>query len=511
MQQKPEPTSSFPHAPRYLRVALLLLIPACDGTLPSTRLRTEVKLPIPTSAPTLPGPERLSRIDRGEEFRITPRSLISIAFDRQPDIRSSFQRFKSEEGRYDFFVVSRDSLTPRLRTSSSFGESRADETVNRDRSHTIELSVEKRFFDTTELNVGVGLQTDAVNEAIGYHPFISANLRYPLWVSREKLERTSEEIFRRNELNDALLGYIQQVRSRLQNGLFRFYNVMNIRRRLDFRLRWQQDLDRLLEKLDGIVGRDLSTDRRRIEAERATVNAATGEQRGRYEIERERLKAACGLPFHARVELADEPFNPFEGASHEDLVKVAIETDPEIATLGNEKRNAEVQLDLARRGRWDATLVLDGSSSLEGAGEGEGISDWSFSVGIDLSAVDPRVTDSLTNQAQGRIARFDQAIIARENSIFVNTLEGVVRIETLSASKKELSSNLPRFQQDYQTGVDEYAAGTLNIDDLLKRRETLFEQEEEISFLTFVIGVNVAELCAATGKFFELLATTDGN
>ncbi len=491
--------------------ALLLVLPACDSTMPSTRLRSGVRLPVPLTSAELPGPERLSRVDRGEVFRLTPRKLISLAFSRQPDIMSSYERFKSEESRYDFFVVSRDSLTPSLSTSNVVSERREDETVERRRGHVVEFAIEKLFFDTTELNVGFGINTQAENEAIGYRPFVSADLRYPLWVSRRKLERTSEDIFRRNELNDAQLDYIQTVRRRLQNTLFRYYEVMSFAREIDNLQRWRDDLIDLQSRIDAVVGRDVASDRSRVEAELAKVQADLRETAGRFEIERERLKASSGLPFHARVEFIDEPFNPFEGATHEDLLAVSIETDPEIATLRNEQRNAEVQLDLARRGRWDVTLLLNGRSNLEGAGEDEGVSDWSASFGIDISAVDPRVTTSLASQADARIARFKQAIIARENDIFVDTFEPIVRIETLTAGRGELVRNLPRFQRDFATGLEEFTAGTLNIDDLLKRREELFDQEEDISRRTFVIGANVAELCSATGKFFEFIQQDNGH
>ncbi|MGD2110333.1 MAG: hypothetical protein PVI86_13210, partial [Phycisphaerae bacterium] len=72
-------------------------------------------------------------------------------------------------------------------------------------------------------------------------------------------------------------------------------------------------------------------------------------------------------------------------------------------------------------------------------------------------------------------------------------------------SRRELERNLPRFQNDYRQGLEEYFEGKLNIDDLLTRREELFWQEYEISRLKYLISANVAELCAATGRFFELL------
>ena len=494
---------------RYLYVTcgvlMAYVLPACQSTMPSVALQEEVVLPVPESISTEPSEQRLSRKNYGESYVLSPRSLIPIAFDYQPDIKSSFQRFKSEEARYDFFYVSRDSLTPRLRLSNEFSESRADEDAIRERNHTVEMSIEKRFFDTSELNLGVGYGSAAVDQALGDHPFVTASLHYPLWVSRQKLERTSEEIFRRNELNDAQLAYIQQVRSQLMWALFKFHEVTDLRRRLASTKRRLSDLEVLAKRTRSMSDRDFESDCRRIDAEIASVAAEVRNLSGRYEIDVERLKAQCGLPFHTEVEVVDEPFNPFEGLGHEELLRLSIETDPEIATLRNAVRNAEVQLDLARRGKWDLALQLAGASNLEGRGEDEGVSDWFASVGLEVSAVDPRVTDSLIRQAEANILRFSEAITSRENTIFVDTLEPLIRIDTLGTSRDDLVDNLPRYQEDYRGGVEEYFAGTLNIDDLLKRRDKLYSQEQEISFLTYMVGINVAELCAATGKFFDLL------
>ncbi len=501
--------------PGFIRLACaapalaLMLVPACRSTLPSAELKREVGLPIPPSAMSLPDAERLSLADRGEHYRLSPRSLIPIAFARQPDIKSSFQRFKSEEARYDFFFASRDSLTPRLRVLNAVDEARADKETTRQRDHSIELGVEKRFFDTTRIDIGVGFRAEDTDDDIGSAPFISADLRYPLWASREKLERTSEDIFRRNELDDVQLAYIQEIRQRLQFAMFRFYEVVDLRRRVGYLNDWLTDLNTLVERFDGLAREEVDLDRSRVAAEITRVTALRREADGRFQVELTRLKAACGLPFHARIELVNEQFNPFAGQTHQELLGAAIETDPEIATLRNAERNAEVQLDLARRGRWDIALLLAGQSQLEGHGADDGVSDWSVSVGFDVSAVDVRVTESLSRQAQANIFRFQQAIAAREDAIFADTFEPLIRIETLSANLKELLENLRRFEDNYSSGVTWYMADTLNIDDLLKRREILFDQQKETSRLRFLVGANVAELCAATGKFFELLDEAD--
>ena len=128
-------------------------------------------------------------------------------------------------------------------------------------------------------------------------------------------------------------------------------------------------------------------------------------------------------------------------------------------------------------------------------------------MGLDVSAVDARVTESLVRQAEANITRFKQALAARENEIFVDTFEPLLRLETVAKSREELIANLPKYEEDYTSGVTEYLAGRLSLDDLLKRRENFFDQQQEIVGLTFLLGANVAELCAATGKFFELLGS----
>lgn len=477
-------------------------------------MQQAVRLPVPAESQTPPAPERLADHVEVDGFLLSPRSLISITFSLNPQIKSSYERFKSEEARYDFFVVSRDSLTPNVRTRNAFLErrdqfdidrGRTDRIVTRDRGHIVEAGVEKRFFDTSELDFAVGYESREFDNQIGNHPYVSAQMRYPLWVSRQKLERTSEDIFRRNELDDAQLAYIDDVRNAIQAALFKFHEVVQLRSRVGHTRSRRDDLQAVLDRIDEIQGGNNAADQARLQAEVARNSADLRVFSGRYDIDIARLKSVSGVPFFAEVEVLDEPFNPFAGMDHRSVLLASIETDPEIATLHNSVKNAEVQLDLARRGKWDLTLLLDGRSSLEGRGTEDGDSAWSVSVGMDVSAVDPRVTNSLIRQAQANIYRFKQAIASRENEIFVDTLEPLVRLETLGQSRDELIRTLPQFRRDYEDGMRRYLLGDLSVDDLITRRNNLFLQEEEIANLTFLLGANVAELLSATGKAFELL------
>lgn len=313
---------------------MLLLVPfiltACSSTMPSARVHADVDLPTPQSARVDSAAEVALPISESGVLALSPTSLIRLAFNRQPDISSSFEAFRAEEARYDFFYTSRDALTPHLSLSNTFSESRTLDDDNgkrigtQNRAHGVEVGVDKLFFDTTRVSVAAGLDTLAEDGDIGNQPFLSANVRYPLGESREKLERASEDIFRQNELNDAQLAYIVQIRRRLERALRGYYQVLELRDRVKSATRWQQDLMSLSRRMDAIEGRDVSNDRRRVEAELARANAEVRNLTGRSRVELARFKHASGIPYDTEVKFVEESFNPFEGRSHEVLLRISI-------------------------------------------------------------------------------------------------------------------------------------------------------------------------------------------
>ncbi len=506
----------------------------CSGKLPSANLQQRSFLPIPPQPKTqsltaqddnsprsilpssLPSNEKKSQTESNvpetqpKIIQLSARSLIPTTFKLHPNIKSSYQRFKSEEARYDFFYVSRDTLTPRVRTISEFDEqvnssSKGGKLYDRTSTTTVEASVEKRFFDTTRIELGSGLDSTVDNGDDGYQPFIFANLRYPLGGSRERLERASEDIFRRNELDDAQLEYIDTARSLLRRALEQFYETIELEKRSKAAQRWVADLNTLDQTASEIKNRDTTNDRRRIQAELTQAAADARNLQGRYDVEMVRLKSATGVNYQDEIQIHEDSFNPFLGKNHDDIMALAIKQDPEIATLTNAVSNARVQFDLAKKGKYDVALTAAGQTHLRGGGTAEDENSWMVSAGLDVSVVDERVTSSLKSQALANIMRFSQSIEARRREIFVSTFDPLIRIETLTASRDALIANLGRYENDYQTGVQEYIAGNLNIDNLLIRRQTLFSQQEQIAELTNAIGSNVAELGEATGLFFEML------
>jgi len=501
--------------------AALLAAAGCAGTMPSQTVDSGLRMPVPqdqtyTAATTRPTKARspsatqpaTSQPTEPTHFVLVPMSIIRLTFDRQPAIKADYHSFKAEEARYDFFYTSRDAFTPGVRLSNELsGDRDPNDGKSRERRHEAEFFVTKQFFDTSRLDLAAGYR--AGDQYWGgdrsSHSFVKGSLLYPLWTSRQALQRASEDIERQNDLRDAQLEYLQTVRFRIRDSFFFYSGALRIGGRVDVNEQWLDDLRALTRRVQVNEDSAHAEDLQRVEAEIETVDAEYRDLEGRRQVEVEALKGAIGLPFEASIDIVDKSFNPFAGRPYDQVLAESIANDPEVAILNNAVRSAEAQLDLARRGKWDASLELAGESNLEGTQDDQGESNWNVSATALLSAVDPRITGSLEREALANIERNREAIRARKNEIHVEAIGPMIELSTLRTNVVKLTQNLPRFAEDYQNGLAEYDRDALNIDDLLARRRTLAERQTEIVHARQDIVVNVARLCAATGKYFDLL------
>ena len=85
-------------------------------------------------------------------------------------------------------------------------------------------------------------------------------------------------------------------------------------------------------------------------------------------------------------------------------------------------------------------------------------------------------------------------------------MEPLIKIRMLTKSIPDRRRNIERYRQDYEVALQDYFAGRMNVDDLLRRRQGLLNEEFNLSFGTSELGGWNVALAAATGKFFELLA-----
>jgi outer membrane protein TolC len=509
---------------RIQRIALaaaLGLLAGCKAPLLTTS--NGVELPIP------PGLERAGEV-RGaatcQPFRseylapgrshldLTPMRVIHLTFENAPRIRVAYLKYLSEKSRYDYILATWTSTTPGAAVGPGWERSvDITDTISNRQTQRVEVFLERNFLDTSRLRAFGGVLNEDDGDAHGFHPNFGGLFHFPLWVSRDALQRTSDQIFQQNRVNDAQLAYVREVRTLLSNMTGSFFGVLGIGQRVEARQHYVEDLEAILQRVQAAASRPAATqpattrspDAQRVQAEITTAVTGLRSEQSNYAIELDWMTSTMGLPHELEVALIEEPFDPFGDASHDELLALSLRTDPEIETLKNAVKDSQVQLALARKGRLDVAVDIGAAADLRGSGYWTGQTEYQANAALTVSFIDPRLSTSLAREASANIARYQQAIERRHKEVYVEAMEPMIKARSLRRNIPEIRRNLERYRQDFHIGLQDYFAGRMDIDDLLRRRQSLLDEEFDLINSKSALGGRMASLAGATGKYFELL------
>jgi outer membrane protein TolC len=463
-----------------------------------------------TSQPTAsaflpPGQTRLA---------LTPWKVIFLTFENSPEIKVSYYKYAAEKARYDYILATWTSSTPGF----SFGptwDRLKDAQDNRTTTQTQNglIFLDQNFQDTSQLRIYSGILNEDFGDDHAAHPSAGGVYQFPLWGSREALQRSSEQIFQQNRVNDAQLEYVKDVRDELKWGQYFYYESMGIQARVAAVQQMVNDLQAIHERMASAGSPQ--ADQLRMQA---AISTATTDLRGRqsnFDVEVHLLKRTVGLPMDLPVTIADELYNPFGEPNGEQLLALSMKTDPEIAALHNAAKNAEVQLALAEKGRLDVSMNLAASTDARGTGRWAGQEQYRATALLTVRFIDPRISNNLAREASADISRYQEDILRRRSEIYVGAMEPLIKFEPLTRNMADTRRNIERYRNDFAIGAANYFAGKMNVDDLIRRRQSLQDEEIKLADARDEFGVNMANLAQASGKYFEILqqgpATRPGN
>jgi len=436
---------------------------------------------------------------------LTPVCVIQYTYVNYPYIKEKYETKLSKEARYDFFIASRSAVSYGARIAGYKDVRDNRWSRSRDYGWGPEVYVEKKFFNSGEVLLYSRYDYGNIDGEAGSETEVGAYLEYPLFASREALQRENEKIFWRNEVDDANLEYFRSVREAINWALETYSEALEYQERIEYSKSYIADLQELHQRMLSTNDPEVIKDCEKVVAEITTEQAELETLIGTLEIKLQSLKSHIGLPFDCQILLQPEDFNPFRGKSQEELLRVSLETDPEIKVLRNAISSAEAELDLAQRGKWDTSFFLRGERTLAGTGSSEGEDGYSIGAGVGIRHIDPRITDSMEREARANIRRYKNAIKGRENDIFVDTTDSLVGMETNGNKFRSLTENLPRYITDYEGGVTKYFNRQITIDELLKKRDDYYEEQRWIAESRENYSSNVADLCASTAQYLEYL------
>jgi len=490
-----------------LAVAAVALA-GCAGGAPGPRaLGTASILESPSAGKEAEPPEEetAARLLDQVPLVLDPQAVMRLTVEFSPDIRRAFERKAAEEARYDFFMNSRRGLSYGVEVDFNYDRLHRDQESDLTKTLEPQFVVRKDFYNTTETSVRTGYALDDFQDGHEADAFIEGRISMPLFGSREALQRSNAKIFQATEVSDARLNYYREIRQRIFRALMQLSWAQRNKERLQYAREYLQDLKEMLRMAESITDRDTTADQLKLSAEIASTEADLSSDSSRYLVSLERLKLAIGIPFETPVDVADSRFNPFEGEGVDELCSIALETDEEIKTLQNSIKSSQAELSLARKGKWDTSLSLSVQRRFAGDGELDEQRSYVLSSGLQVRTIDPRISRDLENIALANIREYRNAIESRRREIWTETVDACSTLAAQSAEVELRSANLARYWESYNKALELYDSALVSIDELIEKREDIYEEQSQISWSRQHARENVTQLLASTGRYEQFI------
>jgi outer membrane protein TolC len=431
--------------------------------------------------------------------------VIKLTARFSPEIRQSYERKLAEEARYDFFIYNRSAFSYGAATNFDYVRYHTDASKSLDKTLIPQVFVRKDFYDTTSASMNVGYNLYDFQSGHEANGFVAGRVSVPLVASREALERSSAKIYQQNEVSDARLGYYQRIRNQISNALHNLAWAQHSQARIDRMDAYRADLEALLSTVSSLSGRDTAADAAKVQATLGSACAECESSRNDFAIASETLRNVMGIPFETPIEIASNNWNPFEGENQETLERVALETDEEIKTLINSIRNAQAELDLARKGKWDTRLNMSVARNFTGNGDNDGDADYIIGTGVEVTRIDDRISRSLEQIALANIREYKNAITNRQRDIHTRIVEAYKNLVGQLAEVRTREANLPRYRDDYAKGVELYLAGKITIDEVIQRRKNVLDEQNTILHARGEAHDALTTLVSSTGRYEEYI------
>ncbi len=454
--------------------------------------------------------------ESGEETLVDFYSIIQITFQKNMEIAASrfdieaakyqFQRFERNLSEFVPFII--ETNADRDLESYEDGSHRISDTEDQ---AAASVGFEKEFFDGKKISASSGVRMSSDGNGDNGHPFIGAEMKFPLFSSFTTLKRVTERSFEESELLSAWLDFIDTVRDSISDSHEAYVEVeeaAGIRLLID---RAIEDLETILDS-PFIIERE--NDRLQLEDEIQAYQTERVNVLGDVDASIIELMETLGLNEVTLDDLRrfgminDSDFygKHYVESDLEWLTQEATENDVEIRVLNVARDNAELKKELAKKGKWDILGNL--SAEYDFAERGDDLrrkSGYQVGLGFSIQRNDPKLLLLSMRQAGAEIKRFSAQIEWRERKV----KHLIQRRVSQARSTMELIESLQRSrtlrQSVFTQKLKSYLAGEDTVENLIKARDSLFDTEENIVERHADFYQTVIELDVASGFYFKQL------
>lgn len=433
-------------------------------------------------------------------YTITADTVIELAFARNPGIRAARYQLESAQHNFDLFESELSQFTPLVLDSKLLRDRDAHKGAE------ITAGMERAFFNGASAALNVGNNSRFERGSREHAQFVASEVEFPLFSSNTRLERLSERTFEENDLQEARLDYIDEVREQIEDAQATFYEWTEATSMLRAHTLHRDNLALLTEAADGNNRLELLD---RIQALDSDIRVWELRIATR-EIQLSQLlvippdSIASISEVHIDVTSPDHLGRHYVAEPFPRILKRALTHDTESEILRSVIENAEEKIRLAERGKWDITVALDGRYNYGESGPGSDNS-YSAGMGLRLKKFDRKVLRHSRSKALADVHSAEAQIEQRAARLQSRIGEHKAELDNLVDRISQLTSLRESRHQIYTFKRQDYLGQAITLDELLNASRNLLAAEGDYHAAIAEYLNTIRSLDSVCGVYFAKL------
>ena len=433
---------------------------------------------------------------------LTAETVIELAFARNPGIRAARYRLESAQHNYDLFESELSQFTPLVLDTKLARDTDAEKGAE------ITAGMEREFFNGASAGLSVGNSSAFERGSRSHAQFVESEIEFPLFSSNTKLERLSERTFEENDLREARLNYIDEVRAQIETSQETFYEWTEATAMLRAHVHHRDDLQLLvtsvavggndrIETLDRIqsLDSDIRVWELRITTREIQLVQLLAIPRDSV-ASIEEVAVDVSAPDHLGKHYVVEPF--------EGILQRALTHDTESEILQRVIENALEKVRLAERGKWDITVAMDGRYNYAESTVGRD-NTYSAGMGLRFKKFDRNVLRHSRSKALADVQSAEAEIEQREAALQSRIGEHKAELDNLVDRIRQLSELKESRLRIYTFKRKDYLDRTLSLDELLNASRNLLLAEGDYHAAVAEYLRTIRSLDSLCGVYFVKL------
>jgi hypothetical protein len=468
-------------------------------------------------------------------YRLNPTNIVHMVYELNPKVRSFREEMIAAQHALEEFQTNLSRFEPFTRLDADvvdYPKRREAEGATGE----IVGGIEKETFEGAILRVEGGAsgsrfeygEVDEGQDEVerGSGGLVRARFEIPFVGSRKRQNRVISQAFQESSAREAELNYLSYFRTYVTSALTYYYIAL---RYLNYGRAYEQKLNDIQMLIND--PRCRPEDKLRLETEAGEIKVYLGNYQAQYREALADTLRYLGLQHDDEYLLEELTYkvSPYLETSNtpEGLKKMtedAYRNNPQFRVLGNAIENAELQRDLAIRGKFDITAFVEGTQFAFGSESfDDRVGGWELGAGLSVRLNDPKVLTATRRKTEAQIRQFraeiDSARLKTQHQIATES-------DALHSNHKirlQLLENIKQSEAEYKERVKRYFNGSnggngnndnmnpITIDDVL----TLLNDKagKWISLASYTYYVQYAELTlmTATGEVYRMVGMEMGD